>query len=255
MKNHKIYSSLILVVILFLANKSFSQTSWTGTTSTAWSTAANWTNGVPTSSVDAIIGDANFTGPNQPAISASSVCKSLTLGGTVAATISVDKGLTVSGNITINANGTMLHGRSTITLTGNWSNAGSYTGSTNKTTVVFAGIAQTLGGNSTTSFRKITINASSTVTLTQNIIVDGTGNSNILTVNGTLNPNESPSFQVSGAGKLTVGTSAVLKVNAATFAGNYASTGVLYDQTIQLVNYYASKEYPEKLRRIRSCLS
>ena len=28
-------------------------------------------------------------------------------------------------------------------------------------------------------------------------------------------------------------------------------TGVLYDQTIQLVNYYASREYPEKLRRIK----
>jgi hypothetical protein len=29
------------------------------------------------------------------------------------------------------------------------------------------------------------------------------------------------------------------------------ATGVLYDQTIQLVNYYASREYPEKLRRIK----
>ena len=29
------------------------------------------------------------------------------------------------------------------------------------------------------------------------------------------------------------------------------TTGVLYDQTIQLVNYYACKEYPEKLRRIK----
>lgn len=29
------------------------------------------------------------------------------------------------------------------------------------------------------------------------------------------------------------------------------TTGVLYDQTIKLVNYYATKEYPEKLRRIK----
>ena len=29
------------------------------------------------------------------------------------------------------------------------------------------------------------------------------------------------------------------------------TTGVLYDQTIQLVNYYACKDYPEKLRRIK----
>ena len=28
-------------------------------------------------------------------------------------------------------------------------------------------------------------------------------------------------------------------------------TGMLHDQAIQLVNYYASKEYPDKLRRIK----
>jgi hypothetical protein len=29
------------------------------------------------------------------------------------------------------------------------------------------------------------------------------------------------------------------------------TTGVIYDQTIRLVNYYAAKEYPEKLRRVK----
>ena len=29
------------------------------------------------------------------------------------------------------------------------------------------------------------------------------------------------------------------------------TTGVLYDQTIQLVNFYVSKEYPQKLRRVK----
>lgn len=28
------------------------------------------------------------------------------------------------------------------------------------------------------------------------------------------------------------------------------TTGVLYDQTIQLVNFYVSKQYPQKLRRV-----
>ena len=46
----------------------------------AW-TFTNWTAGVPTSAVDAIIGDANFTGINQPTISATATCKSLTIGG------------------------------------------------------------------------------------------------------------------------------------------------------------------------------
>ncbi|MBU1297533.1 MAG: hypothetical protein KKG06_08325 [Bacteroidetes bacterium] len=33
--------------------------SWRGITSANWATASNWTNGVPTATVDAVIGDAN----------------------------------------------------------------------------------------------------------------------------------------------------------------------------------------------------
>src|SRR4051812_43024493 len=82
-------------------------TSWKGSTSTSWTTATNWTNGVPTASVDAIIGDANFTTNNQPTISQTASCKSLTIGGTKAATLTVNYGLTINSNLIINTNGTL----------------------------------------------------------------------------------------------------------------------------------------------------
>src|ERR1051325_40172 len=102
-------------------------TSWRGTTSSDWRTAANWTAGVPTSTVDAIIGDANFTGPNQPSINnAKSFCKSLTIGtGAKVSTLTVTHALSVLGNITIGANGAIDHSTSqAISLRGNWSNSG-----------------------------------------------------------------------------------------------------------------------------------
>src|SRR5262245_43639444 len=69
-----------VLFILLMAASAGAQTSWTGTSSTAWATAANWTAGVPTATVDAIIGDTNFTGLFQPSLSANSACKSLTIG-------------------------------------------------------------------------------------------------------------------------------------------------------------------------------
>ena len=69
----------ITIPLLFTAGFSFSQTSWKGTVSTAWTNTSNWTAGVPTSTVDAILGDANFTGPNQPAMNNVGNCKSIPL--------------------------------------------------------------------------------------------------------------------------------------------------------------------------------
>src|SRR6185436_9763441 len=95
-------------------------TSWKGITSTSWSTATNWTNGVPSATIDAVLGDANFTGVNQPTVGATASCKSLTVGGTVATNLTLTKNLVVSGNVVINANGTVTHPASTLSLSGNW---------------------------------------------------------------------------------------------------------------------------------------
>src|SRR5258706_626258 len=83
---------LLIAGLLLVPLVAEAQTSWKGTTSTDWNNAVNWTAGVPTSSSDAIIGDANFTGANQPSLTASSSCRSLTIGaGTTVSTLSVAK--------------------------------------------------------------------------------------------------------------------------------------------------------------------
>src|SRR6266542_2487892 len=205
-------------------------TSWKGTSNTDWNRAANWT-----ASVDAIIGDASFTGNNQPDLSASSVCKSLTIGtGTKVSTLKVDKALTVNGNITIGPNGTINHTAATIIgLKGNWSNGGKYTAGNNKANVAFSGTTQSLTG-ATNSFRILTINAGSTTALGGNVVVVSQ-----LTVSGTLDPGESPSFTISGAGKLTVNAGGKLLVKNPTFSGNFASTGTIALNAGSTVDYAA----------------
>ncbi|MGN6490980.1 MAG: T9SS type A sorting domain-containing protein [Agriterribacter sp.] len=218
----RLYSVMVAVSSLLFPFLLYAQsTSWTGAVSTAWRNSFNWTNGVPSSTKDAIIGDGSFTGSFQPEIFRSATAKSLTLGGTRASTLTLSKNLTVSGAITINANGTMLQGKSTISLTGNWTNNGTFSATSNNASVIMTGIAQTIGGSATTTFRRLTINAGSTVTLAHAMNVTGSGS--ILTVDGTLNPGESTTYLVT-AEAIIVNNNAILKVNATTFAGNYSVT-------------------------------
>src|SRR5438034_521166 len=102
-------ASLTLFALFLVPLCADAQTSWKGTVNNNWNTAGNWTAGVPTASVDAIIGDANFTGSNQPNLSSGgSACKSLTIGtGSKTCTLRVGKSFTVSGNLTIGPNGTI----------------------------------------------------------------------------------------------------------------------------------------------------
>jgi fibronectin-binding autotransporter adhesin len=235
MKNILPVMALLCCLTFFLTTSA--QTSWRGTSSTNWSNSSNWTNGVPTSSVDAIIGDANFTGGNQPTINSSSSCKSLTLGGVVASTMTMTRSLTVSGNITINSNGTISQGRSTLSLTGNWLNNGTYTSTSGSARVNFSGVTQSIAGSSTSAFRKITVNASSTTTLTVPITISGSNS--ILTVNGILNPGESPTYLVT-ATSITVSTTGKIKVYAATFSGNYTYSGTFTMSGGSTVEYASS---------------
>jgi fibronectin-binding autotransporter adhesin len=233
-------AAIIVFVLLLTGTEGYAQsTSWTGASNTLWSNAANWTNGVPTSSVNAVIGDASFTGSNQPTISSSASCLSLTVGGTVATTLSVNQKVTITGNVTINTNGIITEGRGTITLTGDWINSGSYSGTHTQSKVVFAGTNQAISGSTATAFRKITINAGSTVTLAQNMSVSGNGNSN-LTVDGTFNPGISPTYQVTGSGNFNVGANGYIKVYASTFAGNYGVSGSITLTAGSTVDYASS---------------
>lgn len=211
------------------------QTSWKGTTSTDWSVAANWTAGVPGSSVDAIIGDASFTGSFQPALAANSACKSLTLGtGTKASTLTVGRALNVAGYINIGTNGTLDHtANRTISISGNWTNGGTYTAGANKATVTFTGASQRLSG--LTTFQKLTINASSTTMLDANISV-----LNQLTVSGILDPTEPTTRTLAGNGKLVLNSGGRLLVKAATFAGNYGMSGLITISAGSTVDYAAT---------------
>ena len=210
---------ILLIVLLAVPALSISQTSWKGTTSIDWSRASNWTNGVPTPTVDAIIGDASFTGANQPKLTASgSFCKSLTIGaGVKVSVLTISKGLTVSGNITIGANGTINHSGKNVLLTGNWINSGAYNGNASAT-IIFGGSVQTISGP--TAFRAVTVNSGCTLKLNANISV-----AHQLDVNGILDPGESPTFTISGSGNFLGNASGTMLVKASTFAGNYAMSG------------------------------
>ena len=224
--------------ILFLLTFSglfnvYAQTSWIGGTSTNWSTASNWTSGVPTSATDAVIGDASFTGSFQPLLTATSACKSLTIGnGSIASTLTVAKNITVSGSILIGTNGTITHNAAvTITLKTNWTNSGTYNATVANAGVTFSGTAQTVTG--ATTYRQATINTGSSVTLANSITVN-TG----LSVSGTLEP--TASYAVAGTGTLTVNSGGTLHVKAADFASNYSLSGTITLNGKSIVNYSSS---------------
>src|SRR6185312_12378457 len=128
----KILSMVVIVLASILASpKSYSQTSWTGATSVNWATASNWSNGIPSATTDVVIGDGNFTGSFQPAISSSSTAKSLTIGGAVSSQLTIGATLTIKGNVNINSNGTIINGSASLSLTGDWINTGTYTTTSN----------------------------------------------------------------------------------------------------------------------------
>ena len=195
-----------ITLCLLASFAAVAQTSWKGTTSTSWATATNWTAGVPTSTTDAIIGDANFTGANQPTISAAATCRSLTIGGTKASTLTISRTLALESNFLINGNGIVNHGGFALTVKGNWINNGIYTTTSNSTSIIFGGVTKAVQGSVVTAFRKWTINAGSVTILNTNVTVSGTGSK--LTVIGTLDPNESPTYKITGTA-FTVNANAV----------------------------------------------
>lgn len=213
-------AAVLLLFAILGPTWAWGQTSWKGTSSTSWGTAANWTAGVPGAGTDAIIGDTNFTGAFQPSLTRNASCKSLTVGaGPVASTLTVAKAITIQGNLNIGTNGTISHSGRTITLLGDWVNAGTYT-ATKQAVVTFGGVTtQTVSG--ATTFRKMTVGASSITVLKTNISI-----ATSLTVNGTLDPGEAPTFTVTG-GTLTVNAGGKLLVKAATLSGNYTGSATL----------------------------
>ena len=234
MKTHYPFLFGFIAIILY-TSPSYGQTSWRGTTSTAWSVVTNWTAGVPTSTKDAIIGDANFTGVNQPSVNTTASCKSLTVGGTVATTLTLTKNLVVSGNVLFNANATVTHPNSSLTLTGNWTNNGTYTATSNSSNVIFGGVSQIIGGSSLTTFRNITINVGASVTLATNVSASGTSSS--FDVKGTFDPGQFPTYTATSTVNFRVYNNGKIRVNAATLAANYNLSGTVTLSPGSIVEY------------------
>ncbi len=215
----KLRYTLFIIGLIICSTAKAVTTSWTGTVSTNWSTAGNWTAGVPTTALDVVIGDASFTGSFQPMLTSSkNNCKSLAIGTGVKVSIlslsSSNRNLTVWGDVTIGANGSILQSvRSTLKLTGNWIKTGTYTASSNNATVSFAGTTQTITG--TTSFRRLTISAGSTTTTNSPLTV-----SVIFTASGFFDPGTNL-MTLTGA-SFTVSSGGGIKVRTATFNGNYS---------------------------------
>jgi fibronectin-binding autotransporter adhesin len=226
------------ISILILQNLT-AQTSWKGITSTNWRTASNWTNGVPTSTVDAIIGDSSFTGSFQPTLTNTSACKNLIIGnGTVSSTLTIARSITVAGNVLIGANGTISANTAsrTITIKGNWTNSGTYSATKTTAKVTFSGVTQSLAG--VTSFQSLTINSGSTVTLAGNISVVYA-----FSVSGTMDPALNT---ISGAGTMAIGSTGTLIVNTTNFSGNYTISGTATLNATSTVNY-ASASLPQNV--------
>ncbi len=209
-------SRIVLVFsLIFVAFAGQAQTSWRGTVSTAWANAGNWTNGVPTATVDAIVGDGNFTGTFQPSVTATANCRALTVGGGARnITLTISALLNVAGNLDIQTRGTITHTANNISLRGNWSNTGTYNPTAVAATVVFSGTTQTI--NNTTSFRRVTVNAGSTTSLAASISV-----TNAFAVSGIVDPVSTNLITLTGS-TFTVNAGGRIRVQAATFAGNYS---------------------------------
>lgn len=71
MKKKIIATVIILITTIF----TFAQTTWTGNSNSSWNKSTNWTNGVPTQTIDAIIDSTE----NQPEITSDAECKNLSI--------------------------------------------------------------------------------------------------------------------------------------------------------------------------------
>ncbi len=246
--NKTIYTyKLLLLFLVILTQQTIAQTStsWTGNSNTSWSQASNWTNGIPDSTVDVIIGDANFTGPNQPKISSASSCKSLTIGSDLISVLNLYGNLKVFSNIHILGNGQLLHTTGILQLKGDWNNDGDYQTTLNSR-VVLNGAFQSCGGGHVTTFRKLTVNNGSLLTLSNNINITGSGS--LFQISGELNPGMSPSY-LTTANLIRVTTGGKIKVNAGTFTENYSTTtlslnnGSIVEYSSTITNQIISSAY------------
>lgn len=119
--------ALTLSVIAGLASSASAQTVWTGGGTSNWATAANWTAGVPTSAVSAII-----AAPPSATLSAAGATNDLTLQNATA-------GVAINGGATLTVSGASVSNAGTIVVNAN--------GSASDAFLTFGAAATTLSGS------------------------------------------------------------------------------------------------------------
>jgi hypothetical protein len=191
---------------------------WLGITNTDWNTATNWCGGnIPTALTNVTIG---FTS-NQPVIGVlGGLCNSITIATGATLTISGSNALTVSGN---------------------WTNNGSFT--SNTSTVSFNGTAnQTIGGSSTTTFNNLT-NTNSVALLTAVVAVaikstlSNVSSTSVLDM-GTFELTDGGTFSNTGSGAIkTANTSSTPIPSGKTWTNTVFYTNPAGGQTVVAGTY------------------
>lgn len=186
---------------------------WLGNVSTAWSNSSNWSTGaVPTSGVDVIIDNGNYTGGMyDPTLDASGlVCGTLSVNNAAILTGASGTSLTISGSL--NGTGEIDAGPSTIYIHGDMTvNTFNY----GTSTVIENGSAQAI--NIPYQFYNLIIFSGITTVASSGIVIHGT-----LTVDAGATLMPLPGNTISGSGTLT-GAGTIDVTNTTTLVDNLGS--------------------------------
>jgi len=175
---------LLLFLAVFSTKTEAQSTSWKGTADATWNNSSNWTAGVPSSTIDAVIGDTSFIGPNEPTINTAVSCKGLTIKPGRVLNVATSNDIMVTGSLT--NDGAIAGDSVSINLTGNSS----------------------VNGSGTVTYINFKLAAGANITLNNNIAIRGD-----LIVGGTL----------TGAGKTVTfsgSTSSTIRGNGTINLGN-----------------------------------
>ncbi|MFP5041450.1 T9SS type A sorting domain-containing protein [Parasediminibacterium sp. JCM 36343] len=168
-------------------------TTWTGALSTAWATAANWSNGVPTSNVDVVIASAS----KSPILAASQGVKNLTINS--GATLSLNSGVSLSPTLNFTNNGT-INGTGTLVLGGTSPQTYSGTGTVASLTLNNSNGATVSSGSSKLNITGVLTLQSGTLVTNSNVVFK----SNSIASSGTLAPVGTSGNSGSISGTVTV---------------------------------------------------
>ncbi len=168
---------------------------WIGETSIYWNEPANWSKGVPDSSMNVFIAAGTTY---QPFIETESACR----------TIVINPGTTLT-----------IGGTTTLNVAGDWINNGTFSTSATAT-VNFNGETQAIGGTGYNAFQNVTINSSVSATLTATVELYG----NLSILSGVFDIGEYTINNTQPAGVLSVADNATLKIgDVNTLPGGYDS--------------------------------